>query len=216
MTTGNEQQVAALEKTILDQARGLAAEYLAKASQQRDIILRDAAERLRVAEERETLAAKAAADRLQRRHVQASELKIQSQLDQLRWELTLSVQSRLAERMRHLRDDRAAYQTWLTELVCEGAQQITEGELIAEVDAEDLEWLPAIWPRLVEEAAPGRMICLSNHAIAGSGGVRLRTVDRRIQLDNRFEGRLARLESGIQRRLVQQLFPHEAGVHSAL
>jgi hypothetical protein len=65
-------------------------------NRQRDIILRDAAERLHLAEEREVLVAKAEAERHFRRVTQASELKMQGRLDQLRWEMVQTVQSRLS------------------------------------------------------------------------------------------------------------------------
>ncbi|MBU0498942.1 MAG: V-type proton ATPase subunit E [Gammaproteobacteria bacterium] len=221
MIRGDEEQVAALERAILDRARGLAEEYLGKATQQRDNILQDATERQRLAEEREVLAAKAAADRLQRRKVQAGELKIQAQLDQLRWGLALAVQSRLAERLAELRADRPAYRDWLAELLAEGARLIPEGDLIAEVDVDDLEWLPAAWPGLIAKAAPGRVIELSQRPFDGlraspsacSGGILLRTADNRVRLDNRFEGRLKRLERGVQRVLMQHLFPHDTAIH---
>ena len=212
MIRSDEAQIAALERAILDRAEGLAGEYLGTAAQQRDHILHDAAERLRLTEEREVLAAKAAAERLQRRKVQAGELRIQAQLDQLRWGLALAVQSRLAQRMRELRDDRPAYLDWLAGLVAEGARLIPEGKLIAEVDAEELEWLPAAWPELLNRAAPGRTIELSPRPAACSGGIRLRTADNRVRLDNLFEGRLKRLERGIQRILMRHLFPHDSGL----
>ena len=168
---------------------------------------RDTADRLHMAEEREVLVAKAEAERHLRRVTQASELKMQSRLDQLRWELVQTVQSRLHERMQALCADRDAYRSWLTETLREAAALLPDGELRAEVNADDLTWLSDEWADMVAVAAPGRTIVLSDRPTWGSGGLKLRTADNRAQVDNRFEGRLGRLEADIQRVILNQLFP---------
>lgn len=206
MNSASEQQVKALEQAILDRAEELADELSNKAAQQRDNLLRESNERLRLAEERETRAAQAAAERAQRRQVQANELRQQGQLDQLRWELVLAVQSRLAERMRQLREDRNTYLPWLECMVAEAASMIPDGELLAEVNAEDHQWLESEWEGLISRAAPGRQILLNPQPTWGEGGVKIRSADNRAQVDNRFEGRLLRYEADIQRAILQQLF----------
>ena len=95
--SGQDKQLAALEQAIMARAAHLAGEFQEKAERQRDHILRDAAERLHNAEEREVMVAKAEAERLFRRVTQASELKLQGRLDQLRWELVQAVQGRLGD-----------------------------------------------------------------------------------------------------------------------
>ena len=119
--SGANRQLEALEQAIMARAENLAREFQDKADRQRDHILRDAAERLHVAEEREVLAAKAEAERLFRRVTQASELKMQGRLDQLRWELVQTVQGRLNERMQALRLDRPSYREWLVRMIREAA-----------------------------------------------------------------------------------------------
>jgi V/A-type H+-transporting ATPase subunit E len=200
-------QLHDLERAIMARAEELAQEFDDKAQRQRDNILRDAAERLHLAEEREVLVAKAEAERHYRRVTQASELKMQGRLDQLRWEMVQTVQSQLGERMKALREDRNNYREWLVSMVREGAELLPEGNLTAEVNADDLPWLAEIWGTLIKEAAPEREILLSEQPTWGNGGVRLRTEDNSAQVDNRFEGRLARLEATIQRVILQQLFP---------
>ena len=207
MSQSGQNQLQALEQAIMARAEELAREFQDKADRQRDAILRDTAQRLHLAEEREVLVAKAQAERQFRRITQASELKMQSRLDQLRWELVQTVQARLAQRMQELRSDRVAYRAWLVEMVRDAAELLPAGELTAEVNAEDLTWLPAEWPALAAEAAPGRSIALTDKATWGSGGIRLRSVDNRAQVDNRFEGRMARFQANIQRVILQQLFP---------
>ena len=204
---GTNHQLENLEQAIMARAQHLAREFQVKAERQRDHILRDAAEKLHNAEEREVLAAKAEAERLFRRVTQASELKLQGRLDRLRWELVQTVQGRLQERMLALRADRAGYREWLATMIAEAAELLPQGELTAEVNTEDLAWLAPEWPALVAAAAPGRDIRLADQPTWGSGGVRLRTTDNRAQVDNRFEGRMARLEAGIQRVILRQLFP---------
>jgi V/A-type H+-transporting ATPase subunit E len=207
MTDRGDQQLSALERAIMARAEELAEEFVDKARRQRDEILRDTAERLHLAEEREVLLAKAEAERHFRRVTQASELKMQGRLDTLRWELVRSVQGRLAERMAALREDREAYRAWLLDMIREGAQNLPDGDLLAEVNAEDLDWLADEWQALAHEAAPQRTIQLQDKPGWGSGGVKLRSADNRAQIDNRFEGRMARFEARIQRTILHQLFP---------
>lgn len=201
-----EQQIKGLEKAILDRANGLANELQTKAAHQRDGILRNASERLHLTEQREVLLAKATADRIQRRRVQAGELRLQGRLEQLRWQLVREVEQRLPARLEALRADRAAYLDWLACLIQEAVALIPEGELVAEVNAEDLAWLPEHWAALCARAAPGRALSLDPRPGSGAGGVLLRGSDNRVRLDNRFEGRLARQQRLIRRTIQQQLF----------
>ncbi|MCB1801923.1 MAG: ATPase [Gammaproteobacteria bacterium] len=207
MSQSQQPQLEALEGAIMTRAHELAQEFRDKAARQRDTILRDAAERLHMAEEREVLVAKAAAERHFRRVTQASELRMQARLDQLRWELVQTVQGQLAQRMHALRNDRPAYRAWLVEMIGEAADLLPGAELQAEAIADDLDWLREEWTVLVADAAPGRNIRLSDQATWGSGGLKLRTIDNRAQVDNRFEGRLSRYQARIQRVILQQLFP---------
>jgi V/A-type H+-transporting ATPase subunit E len=212
--TMQNKQLENLEQAIMARAEHLAQEFQDKADRQRDHILRDAAERLHNAEEREVLAAKAEAERLFRRVTQASELKLQGRLDQLRWELVQTVQGRLQERTQALCADHSAYREWLAQMIREAVELLPEGDLSAEVNADDLSWLAAEWSDLVAEAAPGRNIRLAEKPTWGSGGIRLRTVDNRAQVDNRIEGRLARMEAQIQRVILQRLFPTDINANA--
>ncbi|HPQ23806.1 MAG TPA: V-type ATP synthase subunit E family protein [Gammaproteobacteria bacterium] len=207
MSRDGESQLVALERAIMARAEDLAQEFHDKAKRQKDTILRDAAERLHMAEEREVLVAKAEAERHFRRVTQASELKLQARLDQLRWEMVQTVQTRLTERMQKLCADHTVYRAWLVEMIRQAAALLPAGDLTAEVNADDLSWLSTQWQTLATEAAPERTIHLAEKATWGSGGVKLRTADNRAQVDNRFEGRISRLEAAIQRSILQQLFP---------
>ena len=207
MTATNANPLHELEQAIMTRADELAREFELKADRQRDNILREAAERLHLAEEREVLVAKAEAERHYRRLTQASELKLQSRLDQLRWDMVQTVQDCLQGRMQGLRADRDRYRQWLVEIVREAAAKLPDAELVAEATAEDLAWLRDAWPDLISEAVPNRKIVLSEEPAGGAGGIKLRTHDNRAQVDNRFEGRMRRLEAGVQRTILQRLFP---------
>jgi V/A-type H+-transporting ATPase subunit E len=207
MSQPERNQLQSLEDAIMDRAKELAQEFQEKASRQCDTILRNVAAKIHMAEEREVLATKIEAERHFHRVTQASELKMKSRLDQLRWELVQTIQSRLAQRMQALCADRSAYREWLVEMVRDAASALPEGNLTAEVNADDLSWLSAEWPKLAAEAAPKRNIKLSHKATWGSGGIKLRTTDNRAQVDNRFEGRLSRYEPEIQRVIIRTLFP---------
>jgi hypothetical protein len=91
-------QVQELEQAILARAERLATEYRERAQRSRDGILRDASERLRLREQREESIAKALGERTFRQQVQANELKMQSHLDRVRWNLVTDVQQRLRRR----------------------------------------------------------------------------------------------------------------------
>lgn len=207
MTGTADKSVEALEQAILARAQELADELVGKAEHKRDMILRESNDRLSLAEERENASALAKAERAQRRHVQADELRLQARLDRLRWELVQGVQVRLGEHLRALRQDREGYRQWLIRLIGEAAHLLPDGDLLAEVAVEDHAWLQQEWSDLVERAAPGRRIVLASEPVAGSGGVRLRNADNSAQLNNLFEGRLARLEAGVQRVILERLFP---------
>lgn len=206
MNGSTDSGVNDLEQAIIQRARELADEFRAKAEHRRDTLLRETQEKLHLAEEREVLAAKAEAERTRRRRTQASELRLQGRLDQLRWELVMAIQARLAERMDRLRRDPPAYRAWLENAIREAAD-LLPGDLLAEVNEQDHEWLESEWEALVERAAPGRVIRLNPHPTWGSGGVKLRSADNRAQVDNRFEGRLARMETELQRIILERLFP---------
>lgn len=207
MNQPEQNQLQALEHAIMTRAEELAQEFQDKANRQYDIILRDAADRLHMAEEREVLVTKAEAERHFRRVTQAGELKMQSRLDQLRWELVQNVQARLAQRMQSLCADRPAYRAWLAEMLRDAVAVLPDGDLIAEVNADDLNWLSAEWPELVAEATPQRSIQLADKPTWGSGGVKVLTADNLAQVDNRFEGRISRFEANVQRVILHELFP---------
>lgn len=200
-------QVQELEQAILARAERLAGEYRERAHRSRDNILREAAERLRLREQREESIAKSLGERTFRQQVQASEIKMQSRLDLARWTLVTGVEHRLGDRMDAFRQDEAAYLKTLKTYLAQAARQIECDELVAELNAQDLQRLAPQWAEIAKEAAPDKLIRLAPAPIETLGGVRVTSVDRRIRVDNTFEGRLARLRGRIEQAILERLVP---------
>lgn len=201
-----EQQLAALEEAILARARSLADEIGAKAARQRDELLRTANERINLMEQREILAAKANAERLFRRQVQASELQLQQRLEELRWHLVLEQEQQLGVRFRQFCNERDAYLAWLKQLLIQGLEHLPGAGVVVEVNEEDLHWLQPLWHDLQSALKDGERLQLATRPCRGSGGLLLTDAEGRTRLDNRFEGLLARQRETIVRTLQQHLF----------
>ncbi len=202
-------QVEELERAILSRAERLAAEYRERAARSRDQILRDAAERLRQRELREEAIAKALAERVFRQRVQASELKMQTHLDRMRWNLVLDVEGRLAERMRAFIADQAAYDAWLKDLVVEAVTLIEAPGVLINANAHDQRRLFMNWDTIVAALPSGREARLASNdaALTTLGGILAVSADGRIRVDQTFEGRLARLRPRIQQVILEHLLP---------
>lgn len=200
-------QVTELESAILQRANRLAVEFRQRAERSRDNILREASDRLRLHEEREVLLAKAMAERAYRRQVQANELRLRAQMDQVRWNLAKEVQERLLDRAAAFTKDADPYLPALARLLAAAVAEFpADVELVAEVNAEDRQQLAPQWPEFAEEAVPGRPIALGAEPVHCTGGVIVRTPDNRIRVDNTFEGRLERLQAEVLRAVTERLF----------
>lgn len=201
-------QVEELERALLARAERLANAYREMTQRSRDNTLREAAERLRLREQREETIARALGERAFRQQVQASELKMQSQLDRLRWNLVQDVERRLEDRMRaFIQDNPTAYTAWLERLISTAAQVIEASRLRVFVNPHDHQRLFAHWDSCCEQLPPGRAATLSDTAITTLGGVLVESEDGRIRVDNTFEGRQERLRSRIQQVILERLLP---------
>ena len=199
-------QVQELERAILARAERLASEYRDRAQRSRDSILREASERLRLREQREEAIAKALGERTFRQQVQASELKLQSQVDRMRWNLVRDVERHLKARMQDLMADESAYLSLLQDLLTAAARQIEGPELVVEANSADHRRLSAAWAAL-SEAAAGRRLTLAEDPINTLGGVLVRNTDNTMRVDNTFEGRLDRLRPRVQQVILERLLP---------
>jgi V/A-type H+/Na+-transporting ATPase subunit E len=202
----NESQVSQLEAALLSQAQTLAREELRNAEVVCNRIRSEAAARLKLLEERETLSAKADAERLFRRRIQAEETHLSSELDRLRWTLSEAVLSKVKNALQALAQDQLRYFEVMSMFLAEGARTLPAGPLVAEVNATDLNRLRPVWADFSRKAAPDRKLDLAGHDLPSIGGMRIRTEDNRVRLDQTFESRIARLEEDLARIAMEQLF----------
>jgi V/A-type H+-transporting ATPase subunit E len=200
-------QVQELERAILARAERLAGEYRERANRSRDAILREASERLRLREAREEAIAKSLGDRTFRQRVQASELKMQSHLDRVRWNLVQDVERRLADRMRELMKDEAAYLAWLESLIASAADSVERDTLVVRCNPADGKRLAAEWDRIAASAPAGKTLTLSDEPIDCLAGVLVVSSDHDIRVDQTFEGRLTRLRPRVQQVILERLLP---------
>lgn len=200
-------QVQELEQAILARAERLAGEYRERANRSRDSILREAAERLRMRESREESIAKTLADRTFRQQVQASELKMQTHLDRMRWNLVQDVERALAGRMKAFSEDLGRYEPWLESLIVRAVNLIEEKSLIVSANARDLQRLAEHWDAILETLPGHKTVTLSKEPIGTLGGVLVTSRDQRIRVDNTYEGRLERLRPAVQQVILERLLP---------
>ncbi len=190
-------------------AEQLADQFAEQARRTHDALLRDAAERVRQREQREETIARAMGDRHYRQRVQAAELKLQSNLDRVRWNLVRAVESRLEDRIRALREDAAAYTGYLRGLLLQGAAQLDAGDLRVQADRADQELVHGLLAQLAGEMG-GRRVELDPTPVQTVAGLLLLRADGRVRVDQTFEGRLARLRPQLQQVILERLFPASA------
>lgn len=200
------EQVQELETAILQRARRLAVEYRERAERSRDNILQEAHKRLHLREEREVLLAKSKAERTFRRQVQANELKLQKEMDHLRWNLVASVRSQLGDRLRQLVQEEERYLPLLQALLVTAAGQFEQPCLQASVNSRDLGRLQPRWPEFAA-AVENREVVLSSTPIDIVGGIIVSNEAGDIRIDNSFEGREERLAGRINQVILEHLFP---------
>ena len=201
-----ETTVETLETALFERARKLADEYLARARQTRERMIEEENERLRLREERETLAAEAEAERLYRRRVQAVELQMQGELDRLRWEQVTAIKQDMSKRFQAFAHS-AEYPQVLQRLLAEAVGAASSDDLVVRVNAADRERLAADWDAQAATLAPGVRLVLDDTPGDFIGGVLVRSADDTVRVDNSFEGRMERFEDRINQAIAESLFP---------
>jgi V/A-type H+-transporting ATPase subunit E len=201
-----DSQVSQLEQALLQQAETLAREQRQNAESARARILAESAEKLKLAEEREILAAKVEAERLVRRQTQAAETRLAAELDRLRWALTEATLAEVKIAFRKLVQDEARYLAVLEAWLAAAAQALPPGDLVAEVRPEDEKRLAPRWAEMTARAAPGRSVTLAAQGIPSEGGIRVGLTDNRARLDQTFEARQMRLADELARVAMERLF----------
>lgn len=202
----NETQIKELESALRARAEALAAEYRARGEAERERIIRDMQEKLRRREQREVQAAKALADRTYQQRVQAGELKMQAAMDRLRWTLVEGVIEAAKTRLRELAADEAAYLPHLGALFAAAVGAIPGRALVVRVNRQDQQRLARDWAGWCRQWAPGRELRLDDEPLDCLGGVLVEDEDRRVRVDNTFEGRIERLGDTLQQLILERLF----------
>jgi V/A-type H+-transporting ATPase subunit E len=202
----SEAQVTQLEQALFHQAETLAREQQLNAESARARILAESAEKLKLAEEREILAAKVDAERRIRRQTQSAETRLSAELDRLRWALTESTLSEMKVAFMERAKDDTRYLPLLEAWLAEAAQALPPGDLVAEVRPEDEKRLAPAWAEIAARAAPGRAVTLVSHGQPSVGGIRVRMADNRAQLDQTYEARQMRLADELARVAMERLF----------
>jgi V/A-type H+/Na+-transporting ATPase subunit E len=201
-----ESQISQLEQALLHQAETLAREQHQNAEAACERILSETAEKLKLAEEREVLAAKVEAERRLRRQTQAAETRLSAELDRLRWALTESTLSEMKGAFKALEQDEARYLKVLEAWLAAAAQALPAGDLVAELRPEDERRLAKVWDQMAARAAPGRAVTLTSHGQPSLGGIRVRLANNRAQMDQTFEARQMRLAEDLARVAMERLF----------
>ncbi len=205
-------QIEDLESALIARAKALAEEHLANARRTRDQVMTDANERQRLREEREILAAKAAAERTFRQRQQAAEIKQQEEIDRLRWNLVQGVMGRLIVELERIGKDEKTYLPLLRKLLAQAAGVIEEKELVAELNARDHARLSRDWEAFCRDAGVKQRITLALDPVISLGGVRVRNAGDTIRADNSFEGRLERLQEALHQVVMERLFASTAHI----
>jgi V/A-type H+-transporting ATPase subunit E len=205
-TTATNSQIENLEQAILQRAQTLADSHLSSAEQQRQKIMTDSAKRLHRREEQATEEAKTTAEQEYRRLVQASEIKMQAELDKMRWSLIQSTMTALHEQLQKVAQQPEQYLPVLKQYLQQAANSIEAEELEVLVNQQDYDLLAAQWSDFIEQCGIKKSCTLSAEKQAFLGGILVRSRDNRIQVDNSFDGIIERLLDEIYQEMNSQLF----------
>lgn len=200
-----------LETLIETQAMGLTEQHVQAGRAAAEQIRQEVEARLAQRREGEELRFQQEAAQLCRQRLQGSKLRVDADIDRLRWALAQEILSGVREQLARLPADPARYLAVLVRYLVEAAEVIPDDKLVAEVSARDAEWLRADWQQIIQ-AVPGREISLRVLDIPCMGGMRVCDEADRVRIDNTFEGRLARMESKLLPVIMQTLFAVDSGV----
>ncbi|MBL6998391.1 MAG: V-type ATP synthase subunit E [Gammaproteobacteria bacterium] len=200
-------QVKALQKAILDRAHQLSDEHIQQGKMTRNKIMQDTREKIKLMEQKELLAAKLNADREYQRLVQASELRIQAELDRNRWGLVQSVVHHMVQELDRQHKDRKRYPVIFRNLLRQGVAAMGPCAVTAFINSDDLSQFSKTWDSLVVECCgTNKKISLSGEACICSGGLKLVSDDGDVMIDNTFEGIIGRRDEELKRRIFERLF----------
>lgn len=205
------QHTEKLEGLLYAQAMGQAEQHLAKAREASEQIRQELQARLRKLEAGEEQRYQLEAERLCRQIIQASKLRMDSEHDRLRWALAQDVLAEVRKRLENLVKDTPHYHQVLQGYLAEAARAMPEGDLVAELNARDLDAVRPLWNQIAAQSAPGRKVELAALADHASGGMLVRSADGRLRVDNTFEGRIERLREEVLGAIMDRLFNQTGG-----
>jgi V/A-type H+-transporting ATPase subunit E len=205
------QQTEKLEGLLYAEAMNLAQQHLEKGRKTSDEIDQELKSKLHQLEQGEGVRYQHEAEQLYRQLVQAANLRINSELDRLRWALMQGVLADVRTRLEKVGENQDEYHQVLRRYLAEAARVMPEGDLIAELRPHDLDDIRPLWDSLVEQAAPGRKVSLAPLSAHASGGMMIRSEDGSLRVDNTFEGRLARMEDEVLGLIKKKLFQSREG-----
>jgi V/A-type H+-transporting ATPase subunit E len=202
-TSVNELRVA-----ILSQAKTIADEYHERAQIAREKIQKESREHLRLREEHEAKVGRNLADKAYARSIQANELKLQRKLDMLRWSLVQSVLDSLKNRfIKFMEEDTEGYIQLMGKWTRHACELLQQKNLVAEVNHRDYLILSDQWEDFTATYVPENVtLTLAKPDCDTLGGIRIRTKDNHVRVDNCFEARMRRLEQQLQQTIMHRLF----------
>lgn len=203
------QHTEKLEGLLYAQAMNLAEQHLERGRQASEQIRQELQARLQRLREGEEQRFQHEAEQRCRQMLQTSKLRLDMEMDRLRWALVQGVLADVRKHLESLPENPEKYHLVLERYLAEAAAAIPEGDLVAELNPRDIERLKPVWSGLVARAASGRKVAvapLSEHAI---GGLAVRTEDGLVRVNNTFEGRLARMQDELLSTIMEKLFKQE-------
>lgn len=200
-------QTAELESALLARAKALSEKSLADAGRKCDELIASANERLRLREEHEAHAAREFSERTYRQRIQAGEIRMQRQLEWLRWRLVQEAMDALSAQLKLFVEDEEQYLRLIGRSLAKAAAAIERRDLVAELNARDWARVSPRWESFCHEAGVTAEVRLAQEPLSCLGGIRVRDVADTIRVDLTFEGRLTRMLEALQQMIMGRLFP---------
>lgn len=198
--------VEQLEQAILKRAQDLVDSHTQATQQQKAQILAESAKRQQLRERHETEIAKSLAEQHYLRKVQSSEIKMQAELDELRWHLIQKILNELQDSLNTLRQQPEAYLSLLQDYLNNAAHHLPEMALWVKVNSNDYNWLAPQWEHLLNTAHLPTTCQLSQSETEFSGGLLVSDLANKVRIDYTFEGLLERFEMNLCQEINQHLF----------
>ncbi len=202
-----QEQVKALQQAILQRAHQFSAEHVQQGTMTRNKIIEDVREKIKLMEQKELLLAKVRSDREYHRLLQASELRIQAELDRNRWGLVQSVMHNVVDELDRVHKDQQLYLPIFKKLLKQGAASMGAIPLVANINSDDLTLFSENWDTLVKDCCGKQVdIKLAKEACPCSGGLKLASASGDVMVDYTFEGIVSRREDELRRLIFERLF----------